>query len=247
TVVREHHRPFVAFNERIKKLVRVERAVFVGGIEEDTIYRVESYKTAEPEKLGESFRKFRWSSDANAFPVNLGCYSGYRLVSSSKKHYFESLQIFTPKALVVITFLNRKGKTSATKIFLDSVRMKPAARECELNANADRKAGYLSPFERSKRIVKSSGKTKIRLEMATKPRPGYTMMARNNNVAGTIGVKAIFDRNGIAYVDEVTKSLPDGLVNQAEIAVLQTLFFPEVRRGTRRGLVKRIIYNFSIY
>jgi TonB family protein len=65
----------------------------------------------------------------------------------------------------------------------------------------------------------------------TVPRPGYTKAARNNNTQGSIRVRALVGADGTVKQVRVVSGLPDGLNEEATLAVKKMRFKPAIKNG----------------
>ncbi len=85
------------------------------------------------------------------------------------------------------------------------------------------------------------------IKILSKPRPGYTDSARQNNVQGTVMLRVTFMSNGSIGGVAAVKGLPHGLTEKAIAAARQIRFTPAMRNGRPYSVTKRIQYNFTIY
>ena len=86
---------------------------------------------------------------------------------------------------------------------------------------------------------------KIRLFM--KPEPSYTEAARQNQVTGTVVLKAIFSANGSVLKINVVSGLPQGLTERAIKAAQKIKFIPAVKDGKFVPCWIQLEYNFNLY
>jgi TonB family protein len=85
------------------------------------------------------------------------------------------------------------------------------------------------------------------LRIISKPRPGYTDAARQNNVQGTVILRVTFlASGGIGSISSV-KGLPYGLTEQAIAAARRISFEPKKINGIGQPVTRQIEYTFSIY
>lgn len=84
-------------------------------------------------------------------------------------------------------------------------------------------------------------------KILSKIAPGYTEKARTNGVSGTIKMKILLAQDGKVRYMFISKSLPDGLTEQAIRAAQQIRFEPAEKDGKPVSVVISIEYNFSIY
>ncbi|MCB1026001.1 MAG: energy transducer TonB [Acidobacteria bacterium] len=94
--------------------------------------------------------------------------------------------------------------------------------------------------------VRPSGPT-TGIQIRSKPRPGYTDTARQNNVQGTVMLRVTFQANGTIGSISPIKGLPNGLTEKAIAAARQISFTPAMRNGQPYSVTKSIQYNFTIY
>jgi TonB family protein len=80
-----------------------------------------------------------------------------------------------------------------------------------------------------------------------KPEPWYTEEARNNNVRGTIRLRAVLAGDGRVKDISVVKSLPYGMTDVAVNAARHILFFPAEKGGQKVSQYATLEYNFNIY
>lgn len=81
----------------------------------------------------------------------------------------------------------------------------------------------------------------------SKPRPGYTDAARQNNIQGTVILRVTFLGNGSIGSISPVKGLPNGLTEQAIAAARRISFEPQKINGIGQSVTKQIEYSFSIY
>lgn len=85
------------------------------------------------------------------------------------------------------------------------------------------------------------------LRILSKPKPGYTDAARQNNVTGVVRLRVTFSANGsIAGITPVG-GLPYGLTEQAISAARSIRFEPKKIDGVPQTVTKVIEYSFTIY
>jgi outer membrane biosynthesis protein TonB len=98
---------------------------------------------------------------------------------------------------------------------------------------------------KSSRAYRSSVETPLAIE--SKPRPGYTDVARQENTQGTIKLKIEFLSDGTIGAIEPLSELPNGLTEQAIEAAKKIRFRPAAVDGTAVDSTKLIEYTFSLY
>lgn len=87
----------------------------------------------------------------------------------------------------------------------------------------------------------------VEMKVLSKPRPGYTDLARSINAQGKILLAVLFDSSGKIGQILVLQGLPGGLTENAVTAVRQIQFEPARENGKPISVVKVIQYNFTIY
>jgi protein TonB len=85
------------------------------------------------------------------------------------------------------------------------------------------------------------------LRIISKPRPGYTDAARQNNVQGTVILRVTFLASGQIGSISSVKGLPNGLTEQAIAAARRISFEPKKINGIGQPVTRQIEYTFSIY
>lgn len=84
-------------------------------------------------------------------------------------------------------------------------------------------------------------------KILSKPRPGYTDAARQNNIQGTVILRVTFMANGSIGSISAIKGLPNGLTEQAIAAARRINFEPQKSNGIGQTVTKQVEYTFSIY
>jgi TonB family protein len=85
------------------------------------------------------------------------------------------------------------------------------------------------------------------LKIISKPRPGYTDPARQNNIQGTVILRVTFLASGQIGSISAVKGLPNGLTEQAIAAARRISFEPAKRDGVGQSITRQVEYTFSIY
>ena len=95
--------------------------------------------------------------------------------------------------------------------------------------------------------VASANEVTTRARVLTKPEPKYTDAARNNQVKGTVVLRAIFAADGTVKYILVLRSLPYGLTEEAVRAARRIKFVPAMIDGRPVSMFMQLEYNFNIY
>ena len=85
------------------------------------------------------------------------------------------------------------------------------------------------------------------VKIVSKPRPGYTDAARQNQVQGTVTLRVTFTANGSIGSISPVSGLPYGLTEQAIAAARGIRFEPAKKNGVAQTVTKQVQYSFSIY
>jgi TonB family protein len=85
------------------------------------------------------------------------------------------------------------------------------------------------------------------IKILSKPRPGYTDAARQNNVQGTVILRVTFLASGQVGSVSAVKGLPNGLTEMAISAAKRISFTPAKSNGVPQAVTRQIEYTFSIY
>lgn len=85
------------------------------------------------------------------------------------------------------------------------------------------------------------------IKILSKPRPGYTDEARQQNVRGTVILRVTFLANGSIGSVSTVKGLPYGLTEKAIAAARNIRFTPPMRNGQAYTVNKVVHFNFTIY
>jgi TonB family protein len=81
----------------------------------------------------------------------------------------------------------------------------------------------------------------------SRPEPRYTEEARDNQVAGTVVLRAVFAEDGLVKNIRVVSGLPGGLTERAVEAALEIKFAPALKDGRAVSQYIQIEYNFNLY
>jgi TonB family protein len=84
-------------------------------------------------------------------------------------------------------------------------------------------------------------------KIISKPRPGYTDAARQNQVTGVVRLRVQFLASGQVGSVSPVSGLPNGLTEQAIAAAKSIKFEPMKKNGVAVGTTKVIEYSFTIY
>ena len=106
--------------------------------------------------------------------------------------------------------------------------------------------GKFKPSDTYKPTKKLSAET-VKVQIISKPVAKYTDEARQNQIQGTVRLRATLSAKGEVKNFSVITGLPYGLTEQAIVAAMQIKFEPAVRNGTPISKTVVLEYNFNIY
>ncbi len=89
--------------------------------------------------------------------------------------------------------------------------------------------------------------TDVPIQLLTKAQPKYSEPARLFSVTGHVRLRVTFLSNGRIGDVSAFKRLPFGLTDEAIIAAKKIRFNPEIRNGMPVGVIKTVVYKFTIY
>lgn len=113
---------------------------------------------------------------------------------------------------------------------------------------------YVSPTPETKQPepidynrVFSQREVDVKPQLLEQPKPSYTDAARQNNVQGTVRLRAVLSANGsVGSVSAIT-GLPNGLTEQAIAAAKRIKFTPAMKDGRQVSVAITLEYHFSVY
>jgi TonB family protein len=95
--------------------------------------------------------------------------------------------------------------------------------------------------------VFSSGEVERKVKILSKPEPTYTAEARQNQINGTVVLRAVFSASGDVTDIHAVSGLPDGLTERAIAAAKQIKFVPAMKDGRPVSVSMQLQYNFNLY
>ncbi len=107
-------------------------------------------------------------------------------------------------------------------------------------------AGLMEKTGRESTIF-SSREVSVKARVLSKPEPAYTEKARQNQVTGTVVLRAIFSAEGQVKYIIVVRGLPDGLTEVAIAAARKIKFVPAMKDGKSVSTFVQLEYNFDLY
>lgn len=148
---------------------------------------------------------------------------------------------------------HRKNADINVKDFFESIIFSDNPVGTEINDGAKQVFGDLelkqektSDAENGLSLKPQTDKT-LPLQIITKPRPGYTDAARQNNVQGTVTLRVTFLASGGIGSVSVVSALGYGLTEKAIAAARKIAFLPVNRNDKNINVTKSVQFSFSIY
>jgi TonB family protein len=200
---------------------------------DDVVRRVmKYYESAQPAGpvavdgiTGQSFR-FETDDRMGAFQVFVTArnYYAFQVVGSKLGNPTDGI----PKFLSSIRFRNEPGCVDV----LDGPGDQPPA-----NTDPSQSSGPVLPARQ----------VTTKASVIIKPEPRYTKEARQNQISGTVVLRAVFSSSGAVTNIQPVSNLPDGLTEQAIAAARQIRFIPPIKDGRFVSMYIQIEYNFNLY
>lgn len=186
-------------------------------------------------------------------------YTIKQLVLKVKNSYAIRQYFLSKNNIYILTAASRSGETATMRRFLDSLQFAPdGGQKTLINAKPlsglpvtdvaldyDLNATYPEPKTATKEPVKFSGDESLIL--ISKPRPAYTVAARQSGVKGLAAVRTTFEADGRVSKLVVIRQLSDGLLRQVVFAAIRIRFLPPVKNNKPDTVTRVIEYYFDIY
>jgi TonB family protein len=211
-------------------------AAYEGGV----VFLIETF-----EKKGLSFDELlgRTDSCANTAPVSADGVAG-KGCNFEDEHTIRTIKFFaTNKNLYKFSAVTSKLGNHATAIskFFSSISFSNKS-----NADAVVEGPGEQPLSQTDSYARSSEVT-VRARVITKPEPSYTIQARQNQITGTVVLRAILSMSGAVENITVVSELPDGLTERAIYSARQIRFIPAIKDGRFVSTWIQLEYNFDLY
>ena len=126
----------------------------------------------------------------------------------------------------------------AIKAFLSSIKLGPDTGGIDVS-------GLFTTSNTGERIYTGRG-VDVKARLLMKPEPAYTRDARDNNIEGTVILRAILSKTGRVENIRVVEGLPYGLTEQAIKAAREIKFDPAMKDGKAVSMWIQLEYNFSL-
>lgn len=92
-----------------------------------------------------------------------------------------------------------------------------------------------------------SSEATVRARIISKPEPQYTEEARQNQVVGTVILRAVLAADGSVNHILVIKALPHGLTQRSVQAAKRIKFIPAMLNGRPVSMFVQLEYSFNLY
>jgi len=208
------------------------------------IYAIDSYKVKEPKKLlnymvADAPSHLRFERD-----IKLDGYPGkqYESGGGSQVYY---LAASNHVYVVTLAALNQADTSPAR--FFSAMRLgkgKSTAAGGSKSAPAPQASGAQTA-EQEKPFSPKEVTRKARV--IWRPEPIYTEAARQNEITGTVVLRAVFASSGQVTNIRAVSGLEHGLTEQAIEAARSIRFFPAVKDGKQVSQYIQIEYNFNLF
>lgn len=263
--------PGVAAISRPPLMSVVRRGALYTAYEDGTVYFVLSFdNTGQQEDLQVFFSEFQQYGVFNAGAtyereLTLDGFKGKQYRVKSDKNDIAGVAQFyrTKRRVYIFEAVGEARSQPAIERFLASVALaqKPKGKDImsldadteELPKESDKPALKPSPDTANSQAATTPERPFTPKEvlrkavLVTRPEPQYTEDARQNAIAGTVILKAIFSASGTVTNIRAVAGLPYGLTEQAIAAARQLRFIPAIKDGRYVSQYVQIEYNFNLY
>jgi len=249
----------IQFVKESKRRIRV-----LGAYRNDVVYAIYTFDNSIKQKWSD-FLADNYSLDRDGIQleshrdINLNGFSGKELVVIGKSSRVVSQFWQTTKDFYIFQTISAKevvssndeffssltlGRTQSGRIVTDGV-----GAEIDDDLPITEKTGTLNSVSKpADQSLAFTGKDVTRkVILGTKPEPSYTEAARQNQITGTVVLKAVFSSKGRVVNIRVLSGLPLGLTERAINAARQIRFIPAQKDGKRASNWIQLEYNFNLY
>jgi TonB family protein len=213
----------------------------LNGSETIKTYQINGYSLADMTLSNDThiIRKFYFHSD-NKFYI-LGC--GTRNSANAVINTF--LQSIKFKDKFLFSVEKEKLLETANPMTFENLDISPFEVTYQEEPKKKQKSNKKKSAENTPNPVEETGQSAI--VILTKPRPGYTDLARQMDTKGVIRVRVHFERDGLIREVTVLKGLKHGLTEKALNAVRRMRFLPPERNNVPYSVSKVVVFNFLLY
>ncbi len=231
------------FRSLIREQRKTRRQRSIGVYADGTVYTIfvsENVGQSMNDFISERIRYKRWDS-ASETSVTLGEFKG-KQYSNENKGLREVAQFFSVDGRYYEFTATGYFDEDAVKHFFSSIVFTRKTQGIEI---VD---GEGLPFDNPTCDQLFTGpQVDNKVRLVQKPEPTYTEPARENQVTGTVIIKAVFSCNGSLTNIQTVEGLPNGLTEQAIAAARKIKFVPGIKGGKYASMWMQLVYNFNLY
>ncbi|OLE51954.1 MAG: hypothetical protein AUG51_20390 [Acidobacteria bacterium 13_1_20CM_3_53_8] len=242
----------------VPKLNAERQERVLGAYADGTVYAIFTYENAKKKLTLEDFiSEFQAARGQITFQrdLNLKGFKGKQFLLNIPGCDGSVRFYATKKHTYILEVVSSHGDRSAVERFFNSFQLEnsptgqevtdgpgadvkalPGAQSAAANSNAQEQARILNSREVTRKAV-----------IVTKPQAAYTEEARQNQVTGTVILRAVLSSSGKVTGIRAVSGLPFRLTERAIAAARQIRFVPAERDGRLVSQYIQIEYNFNLY
>jgi len=216
--------------------------IMLGAYADGSIYMVEVYENVRGQRsLSDFIAEQTRSSNFDDVTQKAVVVSG--LAGKEYSWPLSTSQFFADRnAFYRFTVINAAADHPGGKRFFSSIAF---GKKQEGIAVTD---GPGTPYQQDSEEPLYTGKdVERKARLAMKPEPMYTVAARDNQVVGTVVLRAVFTSAGNVSNIRIRSGLPDGLTERAVAAAKKIKFIPAMKDGHYVSMWMQLEYNFNLY
>ncbi len=145
---------------------------------------------------------------------------------------------------------NADETNAVVKNFIESVKIEKNPSGIEIGKGSFRILGDETGNNKDEPVdmkTANSDKETVKIKFIVKPKAGYTDVARQESIQGTVQLRITFlASGGIGDISPLT-TLPYGLTEQAIAAAAKIAFIPAKKNGVPISIAGFVEYSFNIY
>jgi TonB family protein len=202
------------------------------------------------QSLDEVISEFNPQASEGAQAVTLGGFSGKAYSLRTDKTIGASHFYITDKHVYLFRVLASTlgDAEAAVSKFITSLRLEknPVGQEVVEGLGEQPAAIPLQPGEDEERVF-TGKETTHKAVIVLKPEPRYTEAARQDQVTGTVVLRAVFSSSGSVIRIRAISGLPYGLTERAIMAARQIKYIPAIKDGRFVSMWFQLEYNFNLF
>lgn len=219
------------------------------------IFAIDSYKVKNSQNLLEDMlnnvpKYLRLERD-----LTLDGFKGKQYRMSGSSYYGQVYYFAASKHVYVITLAVSDEANPSLAQFFSSLRLADRKGIAGTNTRATKKRDPNAAASVGVSDVQASNQEEVfrpsvvthKAALVWRPEPIYTDEARQNQITGTVVLRAVFSSNGYVTNIRVISGLANGLTERAVEAARSIRFFPAVKDGKLVSQYIQIEYNFNLY